>query len=103
MAVVQEKKLRKPRVNRLKADEVIEQMRALSHSGPYETLVGLWARCRAEIMAKGKKDRSTETAARESWARLEGFELAAEMVELWASKQTALEKRAIPNPLNEVK
>ena len=90
-------------VNRLKVDDVIEQMRALSRSGPYETLVGLWAKERAKIMHKGKTDRATETAARESWARLEGFELAAEMVELWASKQTALEKRAIPNPLTEDK
>ena len=90
-------------VNRLKVDDVVEQMRALSRSGPYETLVGLWTKERALLMARGKKDRATETAARESWARLEGFELAAEMVELWACKQTALEKRAIPNPLNEDK
>lgn len=90
-------------VNRLRVEDVIEQMRALSRSAAYETLVGLWAKERARLMQQGKKDRSTETAARESWARLEGFELAAEMVELWALKQTALEKRAIPNPLNEDK
>ena len=64
-------------INVLDAQQVIEQMRALSHSAPYETLIGLWARERAKLMARGKTDRATETSAREAWARLEGFELAA--------------------------
>lgn len=101
--VMTKKKNPRLRVNALRVDDIIEQMRALRHSGPYETLEGLWAKERAKILLQGKTDRKTETSARESWARLEGFELAAEMVELWALKQTALEKRAIPNPLQEDK
>ena len=102
MAAVASKKNRLP-VNRLTSDDVVEQMRALAQTRAYETLFGLWAKARAELLVQGKKDRSTETSARESWARLEGFELAAEMVEKWAAKQTSLEKRAIPNPVAEDK
>jgi len=76
-------------------DTMIRAMRALRSKPEWEYLIGLLAIKRGQVIALGIKNRQPE-----HWAVLEGFDIAANVADEWASKKLIDEVQA-DNPYQE--
>lgn len=65
---------------RMSRNQVIRDVQHLAGSGEFETLLWAWRQKRAEIEARGRKERKPE-----NWAELDGFDSAVEVIQTWAN------------------